>query len=438
MLRAGAAEIDITPEVGNLVPGQWLRRVAESVMDPLQVNALVLESGDTRVAMVSADALSLKNSVVAEARNLARHMSGIAADNIFLHATHTHAGPPVSDGLGTESQPEFVSALANAIAAAIASADRSLRPVRIAPWSGVAPNLAFPRRYHMRDGTVLMHPPKDSPDLLGPEDQADPTIAGFHVWSDVGELVATAVNFACHPIVVGSVSAYSADYPGGVRRALKRFYGSDSVVLYMNGPCGDIGPDNVADKTTFRHGPEWLDRIGGGIAGHAIGVASVAGCVEETALAASSSTVSIPVRPVPAEVVEEAKSRLTDDDIAVPPQDVELIKLREALLIDRDHGDNPFVEAEVMAMRIGELVMVGLPGEVFTEFGRRVRAASPFPHTMVVGLANGCHGYVPIPSAFDGGGYETWLARSSKLGPEAGDLMVEAAGQVLADVTPRD
>ncbi len=434
MLRAGASEIDITPEIGSLIPGQWLRRHAENVRDPLLVNALVLESGDTRLAMVSVDAISLKNTLVADARDLILNATGIPPENVFLAATHTHTGPPVMDGLGTEIDPKAVARLTNEIAAAVAEADRALEPASIATWHGVAPNLAFPRRYRMRDGSVVMHPPKGSPDIIGPEDEADPTIAGFHVHNSDGGCMATCVNFACHPIVVGGERSYSADYPGGVRRALKRMYGEDTVALYMNGPCGDIGPDKVEDVAAHRHGEEWLERIGTGIAGFAIGLASVAKATEDVELKAASTTVRLPTKTVPAELVREAEERLSEEDIAVPPQDQELIKLREYVLLHREHASEPGVDAEVAALAIGDLAMVSLPGEIFAEFGRQIRAQSPFEHTVVAELANGCHGYVPTPKAFPAGGYETWLARSSKLAPEAGELLVRAATSVLDEV----
>jgi hypothetical protein len=434
MLRAGAAEVDITPEIGRRVPGQWLRRVSESVHDPLLANALVLEHSDVRVALVSVDALSLKNLLVAEARNLILNMTGIPPDHVLLHATHTHTGPPAVDVLGTESDPEVVLRLTNAIAAAVAAADRRLRPATVATWTGSAPNLAFVRRFRMRDGSVQMHPPKGSPDILEPEDVADPTICGLHLWSTEGDLLAVCVNFACHPIVVGGAAYYSADYPGAVRRALKRQYGDAATVVYLNGPCGDVGPDNAAEAGPHRYGEAWLERIGSGIAGFAVGHASVAEPTDDVPLRASTARARLPLREVPADLAREAEARLSGADLSVPPQDVELLRLWEALAVHRERQEHDAVEAEVTAVAIGDSAVVGLPGEIFVEFGRQVRAASPFAHTLVAELASGCHGYVPTPQAFPGGGYETWLARSSKLTPEAGELLVDAARRALVAV----
>jgi hypothetical protein len=92
-------------------------------------------------------------------------------------------------------------------------------------------------------------------------------------------------------------------------------------------------------------------------------------------------------------------------------------------------------EVEIQAFRVGELALVGFPVEYFTEFGLKIKAASPFPHTFVVELANGWHGYVPTREAFGHGGYETRLAYTSRLDPDAGDLMYEAALDLLKQLS---
>jgi hypothetical protein len=74
---------------------------------------------------------------------------------------------------------------------------------------------------------------------------------------------------------------------------------------------------------------------------------------------------------------------------------------------------------------------VGIPGELFSELGLRIKAASPFADTHVVGAANGMVGYLPTRRAFDGGGYECTLITSSCLAPEAGDIVVDAALDML-------
>jgi hypothetical protein len=64
---------------------------------------------------------------------------------------------------------------------------------------------------------------------------------------------------------------------------------------------------------------------------------------------------------------------------------------------------------KVQAIRIGDLVVCGIPFETFVETGLDLKKRSPFPQTRVIGLANGRHGYLPTPEQHRLGGYETWL-----------------------------
>ena len=73
------------------------------------------------------------------------------------------------------------------------------------------------------------------------------------------------------------------------------------------------------------------------------------------------------------------------------------------------------------------MVFVGLPWEIFTEFGLQINAQSPFDQTFVIELANGWHGYIPTVEAFAHGGYEPRLGYTSRLVPEAGDQMCNNA-----------
>ena len=78
---------------------------------------------------------------------------------------------------------------------------------------------------------------------------------------------------------------------------------------------------------------------------------------------------------------------------------------------------------EVITVRIGNVAFVGLPGELFCEFGMDIKKHSPAKHTMVIELANDVIGYIPTENAFEQGGYE----------PTPGSTMyVRGSGEKLA------
>jgi hypothetical protein len=80
---------------------------------------------------------------------------------------------------------------------------------------------------------------------------------------------------------------------------------------------------------------------------------------------------------------------------------------------------------ELQGLAIQDFAFVTFPGEVYVEFGLRVKALSPFKSTMVIGLANSQLGYIPKKEAFAQGGYEVRTAWTSQLIHEAGDILVD-------------
>lgn len=98
----------------------------------------------------------------------------------------------------------------------------------------------------------------------------------------------------------------------------------------------------------------------------------------------------------------------------------------------------PMVDFEMAALAQDNWALVFLPCELFAEWGEALARASPFKHTGVVTLANGCHGYLPTRRAFDrAGGYETMLLSSTFLAPEAGDMMFGKVSAMLAELHSR-
>jgi hypothetical protein len=87
--------------------------------------------------------------------------------------------------------------------------------------------------------------------------------------------------------------------------------------------------------------------------------------------------------------------------------------------------------AEVQAHGIGRVAFVGIPAEYFVEHGLRIKQESAPRHALVVGEANGMVGYVPTRAAFAHGGYETTFGFGSRLAPEAGDVLADAAIKVV-------
>ena len=91
--------------------------------------------------------------------------------------------------------------------------------------------------------------------------------------------------------------------------------------------------------------------------------------------------------------------------------------------------------AEIQAIVLGDRAIVGVPGELFCEFGLQIKEAAHPLHALIAACTNGRVGYIPPQEAFRRGGYETTFGPSSMLSPEAGDLVVEAGVQLVEQAT---
>jgi len=88
-------------------------------------------------------------------------------------------------------------------------------------------------------------------------------------------------------------------------------------------------------------------------------------------------------------------------------------------------------QTRLQVIRLGDLVFVGVPGEMFARLGLELRRRSPFRHTCIIGLANENIGYIPDRKAYADGGYQTWMGRHSKLEVGTGEAMVDQALAML-------
>ncbi|MDD4756183.1 MAG: hypothetical protein PHG29_08890, partial [Prolixibacteraceae bacterium] len=88
-------------------------------------------------------------------------------------------------------------------------------------------------------------------------------------------------------------------------------------------------------------------------------------------------------------------------------------------------------ETVLQGLAINNFALVTFPGEVYVEFGLKVKELSPYPYTMVIGLANSHVGYIPAQEAFSQGGYEVRTAWTSQLTVDAGDILVNLVNRKI-------
>ena len=450
MLSAGFAAQYITPPVGKEIPGLFERRFAEGTHDDLYARAVVVDDGCRCAALVQVDAIFVRDELVQAARAEAERRCGIPGGNCLIAATHTHSGGPVFRGFLSENDPEYETFLVKQTGAAIAEAYERRRPALVAAGAGEVGDVAFNRRFFMKDGRQRTHPGKMNADIAEPAGPEDPTVTvvGFR-GPDDDEPFGCIVSFACHGTHMNGL-LYSADYMKWVVDTLGAVYGPDFGVVFLNGACGDVTQVDNRSERPMEFGPAWCRRTGRAVGAEAVKqlVLMMIGFAEAT-VDTATTVVEAAIRAASDEAVQAARAYLAGDHTQQgpvvfadalfeeeagvaqqnkrEPVDVEAIFAQGLLDVEALRRDRPTRSLEVQGIRIGDTLFWSVPGELFQAYALDVRKQSPFAHTCCVELANGYAGYICTPDAFAGGGYEVRTAHSSLLDKHAGARIVQAA-----------
>ena len=306
--------------------------------------------------------------------------------------------------------------------------------------AGEAKNLAFIRRYRMKDGSVRTNPGVGHPDIKEALGTPTDTVKLIKLEREAADDI-YIVNFGNHPDVVGG-EYISADWPGFVRSTLEKTL--DGVkCLFMTGTQGDVNhinpnPTEGQKKGTFidfdsvPRGYEHAKYMGRAVAGAVLQICDKTEPVTIGKIKYTGATVTVASNQDNSRLEEaERIVKLHQDgkDAELPYTEMELTTVvaeatRIVLLKD---GPESF-DFNLTAISFGDIAFTGFPGEPFVEIGRRVEAASPFAVTHTCCLANGGDSYFPTTSAFDEGGYE---ARSSKLKKGVDEILIDGALKLL-------
>ncbi|MBI2421568.1 MAG: hypothetical protein HYV27_01980 [Candidatus Hydrogenedentes bacterium] len=404
VFRAGYADRDITPTEPMPMWGYGARHalLTTEALDPLFAQAVVLEAGTERLALV---ALDLGRSPTA--RNQDRIREAVAASagitQILLCGTHTHHGPVLElldrPGLGQgrfDAAVRYAGWLNTQIADAINEAASRLEPVR---WGWESVDSDLNRNRHT---------------MVGPRPR-DPELAVVRLDHLDGTPLAVLVNFAAHPTIHKVMDRrWSADWPGAMKRHVREALGAPCI--FLQGAAGDMGPNRD------RPGRETAEGFG----------------------QAAAETVLPVARRIQTTVPEHPSLRGSTRDFAFPsrvdfsdPFTLALFKqafFPEMLAMLDDVRNNTLTPRITTVLLNGELALAGGSGEFFCEHGLRLKAHSPAKKTLFLGYCNGHHMYIPTRQAIALGGYGAapafaWLAEG------AGETMIDGALEMLRELT---
>ncbi len=276
-MQAGFYQTDITPPIGIERAGCYSKLALEAMHDRLYARAAVFDDGRNRAALVGLDICALPSiEFVQRVRAEIERRCGIPGPAVILAASHTHNGPctlgqiresytrapALIKRLALEFSPEiddfYVEWLARQAVTAVVEADRRKQEAVMSAGMGREDQVAFNRRFRMRQGRVYTHPGKGNPDIAAPAGPTDPDVGVIGAWSQSGAYLGCVVNFACHGTVLGGPVA-SADWIYHLDRTIRGVMGGHGVTVFLNGACGDVTQVNNQSLRASEFGERWFE-----------------------------------------------------------------------------------------------------------------------------------------------------------------------------------
>jgi len=403
-LRAGASRIDITPSPDKLPQGFL------GVLDHIYVRTLVVDDGRARAALVAIDAGGIPTALVDKVSARAASELSIPPAQLLISATHTHSVPfRVDDRL----EQTIVQGLKDAIA--------RLRPARLA-W-GTGESYINVNRDRIDPKTRRWW---EGPNTDGTSDK---TVAVLRVETPTGEPIAVYANYAVHAVVSGNLDKVSGDIPGAVSRYVEESLGGDAVALWTSGAAGDQNPIyfnqtyelrdiRIADyakrgediSNAMPPGGQGMDRNNPRV---------------QVLMRQQAQMVQTYGQMLGEEVLHVMRERLETAPAAAPvlrgAQATFTCPARKRTDTGRagfpgSYVDDGEVPIRLTALRLGDVYIGGVNGEVYNSIAQRLKREAPFKHVLMSTLTNGSAptGYIPSDEAF---GRNVFTVLSSRLKP---------------------
>jgi len=445
--RAGAATSNITPEIGGPIVGGFRPEPSQHIHDELHARCLVLENGESRIALVVLDLLGADEAMFEEARKLSTAATGLPGECLFVSCTHTHsAQSALGQGrkFGKRELNDYQRFVAKRIADGVRRAIHNLAPAQVG-WSMASePREVFNRRWFMKPGTVpvnpfgettdlvKMNPPRASANLEKPSGPTDPEVSVLAVRSPGGKPIAVYASYSLHYVGGTGPNEISADYFAVFCDQLQQKLAADRqsppfVAMLSNGTSGNINNIDFS-KPGERSAPyarmrEVADRVSDA----ALKAYQSIAWKETATLGAKLEMLDVGHRHPTSEQLARAKVLIAE---AKDPKSLEYIYAQRTIQLV-DWPDT--IPLPLQVVRIGDVAIAGIPCEVFVETGLEYKAKSPLKPSFIVSMNNGYLGYLPTPEHHKLGGYETWLG-TNRLEPQASTKILARLLQMTASL----
>ena len=449
-LRAGTAASNITPPLGELIVGGWKPIPATNIHDELHARCLVLNDGETNLAIVLCDNVGIPREVFDRAKELIAAECEIPASHVLCAATHTHSATTARGPNKVTPSTElnwYQTFLARRIADGVRRAVQNLEPAQIAFGSVEEPSQLFNRRWYVTDPEMLrnpfgetdkvrMNPPSNNAALVRPAGPIDPEVAFLSVQSTDGRPISLLANYSLHYVGGVRKGEVSADYFAVFANRIEELLHAEKqsppfVGILANGTSGDVNNINFKNRGPRKEPYEKMREVGELIAQRVYEAHQSLAFSSEVTLDAAFADLTLQVRKPTPEILARFEELEKE---GFPPEKTKRHEDAYAGRVRRLAASPDTVTIPLQTLRIGDIGIAAIPFETFTETGLEIKEKGPLPHTFTIELANGSYGYLPTPPQHELGGYETWLG-TSNVEIEASVKIVDTLIELFEEVT---
>jgi hypothetical protein len=454
-LRAGIARREITTEEQGI-----------AIRDPLWAKALVLESGGTRVVLLTLDAVAIggicdvSDEFLPQLRERIERELQIPAPQILVNASHTH--PP---GRILCADDELLRRCFDVVKNALGN----LTPVVAGTGKGRNDRLTMNRNLQLKSGRhwTIRHghpgPPEDEVVGVG---EIDPEIGVLRIDKTDGKPLAIVYNFASHFLFGDPQGSVTANFAGIASDILEETLGEGAMAFFVQGAAGDVIDVGFKDFSK----PRDIVPFGTALAGSTLDayrdiqtgdadlnlvsetielprrtdsaerIAFLRNEQRETLASLRGTTLDFqtflplylryhlaPQHPagsffsylqaekigdeLPAQMDEFIREKL-DTYLASVRAMEKLARIEDEIATFERHrkineeANSETASAEVAGLKIGDCIFVTAPIEILTEVALNIKADSPYENTFIAAFTNGYMHYGPPAADYDKGGYE--------------------------------
>lgn len=419
-LRVGAAAADLEADDSMVIAGGIEPGRANGQEGKLRAVATVLQLGTQRLAIVALDILMIRREHLDPVLAEIERDLGIPASNILVNCTHTHHAPSTMVVHGYGLDETFVRRVQKGIVTAVREAQSRLSDSRFLFQLSEERTVGENSRVLLADGQIYWIGPRTNfVRPTGPFDPELPVLAFRSIADD--RLQAVLFNHSTHSIGTRKPGVRSPSIYGLAAQDLETEFGG--IFTFLEGASGSTHNLSLT-------GEECARRLRAAVA-DSLSKAEVR-AVDQ--LVSRKRTIRFRVRQFDEAAESAAVDRYCRRYASGYAEPIARVFRNMRANLASQQGQER--ETWVQALRIGDIAIVGVPAEYFTQLGLDIKNRSPFRHTYIAELANDWVGYLPNREGHKLGGYQVWTGYHSYAEPGTGERIADLAVELLRELSP--